>query len=174
MGGGILHCRVWIMCLIFKGKITCLWLHNVLHGLTGYTYATYAKPSSRYNIIWLKVVPKDIATNSWWIFVYNLSHGLIYARYQPSACKFKMNNKAGKDLVVLATWDPGKDFVNKITCYSWRAHGSIFVMILCVFLPTLNTFPGSGRILSLTNMTQFMITLKCCRSWKTFKDQVRV
>lgn len=98
------------------------------------TYATYAKPSSCYNIIWLKVVPKDIATNSWRIFVYNLSLGLIYARYQPSACEFKMNNKAGKDLVVLVTWDSGEDFVNKITCYSWRACGSIFEIILCVLL----------------------------------------
>lgn len=173
MGCSILHCRVWILCLIFNGKITCLWLHNVLHGLTGYTYATYAKPSSRYNIIWLKVVPKDIATNSWWIFVYNLSHGLIYARYQPSACKFKMNNKAGKDLVVLATWDPGEDFVNKMTCYSWRAYGSIFVMILCIFLLWIH-FLGVEGFSPWQIWPNFMITLKCCRSWKTFKDQVGV
>ncbi len=100
--------------------------------LTGDT--TYEKPSCRYNMAWLKVVPLDTATNSWRIFVYNLSLGLIYARYQPSACEFKMNNKAGKDLFVPVTWDPGEDFVNKITCYSWRAYGSIFEIILCVLL----------------------------------------
>lgn len=43
-----------------------------------------------------------------------------------------MNNKAGKDLVVPVTWDSGEDFVNKITSYSWRAHGSFFE-IICVY-----------------------------------------